>query len=96
MLRKFFLLIGFLLGSLPSIRSPKRYKLVDQALPELRTDEPRLETCKAARTVLEGEEGSSVQVRIQDSDTMLRDAFIEFYCGLTLLMGYRASHCYSL
>ncbi|KAL2633050.1 hypothetical protein R1flu_004529 [Riccia fluitans] len=75
--------------SQPSVRSRKRHKLVDQALPELRTDEPRLETSRAAGTILEGEEGSSVQVRIQDSETMLRDAFIEFYRGLTLLKGYR-------
>ncbi|KAL3694663.1 hypothetical protein R1sor_008314 [Riccia sorocarpa] len=75
-------------NSQPSIRSRRRHKLVIQALPELRTHEDRLETCRTAKMILEGEGGSSVEARIQDSERMLRDAFIEFYRGLTLLKDY--------
>ncbi|KAL3694722.1 hypothetical protein R1sor_008373 [Riccia sorocarpa] len=76
------------MSSQPSIRSRKRSKPVLQALPELRIHEDPVETHEGAKSILEGEGGTSIGASITNSERMLRDAFIEFYRGLTLLKSY--------
>ncbi|KAL3679546.1 hypothetical protein R1sor_022502 [Riccia sorocarpa] len=77
------------LGEPNSREAPRPPALTINALPIALHDEVLIKVKNTAKDVIEkAEDAASFHAKIRQSDKMLRDAFIEFYRGLTLLKSY--------